>query len=128
MTIGDYITILRRRKLQLIIPFILILGASIVLAYTLPPVYRSQATILIQRQEVPAELLPTTVTGYVQEQIESLKQQILTPDNLWKIAQEFNLYPEERRPENKQELVQLMQESTLVEMVDVEASDPEAAE
>ena len=110
MTIGDYITILRRRKLQLIIPFILILGASIVLAYTLPPVYRSQATILIQRQEVPVELLPTTVTGYVQEQIESLKQQILTPDNLWKIAQEFNLYPQERRPENKQEIVQLMQD------------------
>jgi succinoglycan biosynthesis transport protein ExoP len=128
MTIGDYITILRRRKLQLIIPFILILGASIVLAYTLPPVYRSQATILIQRQEVPNELLPTTVTGYVQEQIESLKQQILTPDNLWKIVREFNLYPEERRPENKQEIVQLMQESTLVEMVDVEASDPEAAQ
>jgi polysaccharide biosynthesis transport protein len=128
MKLGDYIAILRRRKLQLIIPFILILAASVALAYTLPPVFRSEATILIQRQEVPEDLVTSTVTGYVQEQIESLKQQILTPDNLWDIAQEFNLYPEDRRPENRQEIVQLMEGSTLVEMVEVEASDPETAQ
>jgi succinoglycan biosynthesis transport protein ExoP len=74
---------------------------------------------------VPEYLVTTTVTGYVQEQIESLKQQILTPARLWAIANEFNLYPEDRRPENRHEIAALMEESTLVEMVDVEASDPE---
>lgn len=124
MKLGDYITILRRRKLQLIVPFILILSASIALAYTLPPVYRSEATILIQRQEIPEELITTTVTGYVQEHIESLKQQILTHDNLWKLAEKLDLYPGERQSENRQEIVQLMKDSILVEMVDVETSDP----
>jgi uncharacterized protein involved in exopolysaccharide biosynthesis len=127
MKLGDYVAILRRRKLQLIIPFLLILAASTTLAFTLPPMYRSQATILIERQEIPEELITTTVTGYVQEQIESLKQQILTRDNLWRIAEEFNLYPEERSPDSKQDIVQRMEESILVEMVDVETSDPDSA-
>ncbi|MBA2490223.1 MAG: hypothetical protein H0V34_00460 [Gammaproteobacteria bacterium] len=125
MMLGDYVTILRRRKLQLIIPFLLILAASVTLAFTLPPVYRSEATILIERQEIPEELITTTVTGLVQEQIESLKQQILTSDNLWDIAEEFNLYPEDRSVENRQDIVSSMKEDILVAMVDVEAADPE---
>jgi len=125
MMLGDYVTILRRRKLELLIPFALILAASIALAYTLPPVYRSEATILIERQEIPEELITTTVTGYVQEHVEGLKQQILTHDNLWRIANEFNLYPGELRAENRQEIVSSMEESALVEMVEVETSDPE---
>jgi len=124
MMLGDYVTILRRRKLQLIIPFLLILAASVTLAFTLPPVYRSEATILIERQEIPEELITTTVTGLVQEQIESLKQQILTSDNLWDIAEEFNLYAEDRSVENRQDIVSSMKKDILVAMVDVEAADP----
>jgi len=127
MMLGDYVTILRRRKLQLIIPFLLILAASVTLAFTLPPVYRSEATILIESQEIPQELITTTVTGLVQEHIESLKQQILTSENLWAIAEEFNLYPENRSAENRQDVVTTMKEDILVAMVDVEAADPEAA-
>ncbi|MGH8502287.1 MAG: Wzz/FepE/Etk N-terminal domain-containing protein [Gammaproteobacteria bacterium] len=127
MMLGDYVTILRRRKLQLVIPFLLILAASVTLAFTLPPVYRSEATILIERQEIPEELITTTVTGAVQEHIESLKQQILTSDNLWDIAEEFNLYAGDRRPENRQDIVASMKEDILVGLVDVEAADPEAS-
>lgn len=126
MRISDYLSVMRRRKWQLLIPFIAILGVSVALAYTLPPVYRSEATILIERQEVPDELVTTTVTGFVQEHIESLKQLILTPDNLWKLAEDFNLYPEDRSPENRSEIVTAVKDSILVTMIDVEATDPES--
>jgi uncharacterized protein involved in exopolysaccharide biosynthesis len=58
-----------------------------------PPLYRSEATILIERQTIPSEVIETTVTGYVQEQIEQLRQKFMTWDNLSQLAQKFDLYP-----------------------------------
>ncbi len=66
------------------------------LAFLLPPVYRSEATILIERQSIPSDVVETTVTGYVQEQIEQLRQRINTRTNLLRIADQFDLYPGRR--------------------------------
>lgn len=125
MELGDYLTILRRRKVQLIVPFCLILVVGLGVAFGLPPVYRSEATILVERQEIPSNLVNTTVTGYVQERIQSIKQRIVTYSNLWEIAEKLDLYPEERRLENRSQIVTRMRDNILVEMVDVKASDPD---
>ncbi len=124
LEIGDYIEILRRRKMHFVVPFLLVLLVSLILAFTLPPVYRSEATILIERQEIPSDLVESTVTGFVQERIEGLSKRLLGHDNLWRIAEKYDLYPEDRTRENRQDIVQRMRESTLVEMVDVKTSEP----
>jgi uncharacterized protein involved in exopolysaccharide biosynthesis len=124
LEVSDFLRILRRRKLQFFLPFILILIAGIGLAFGLPPVYRSDATILIERQEIPADLVQTTVTGFVEERIKGITERLLTRDNLWKIAEEQNLYPGERTKENQSDIVQHMRESVFVEMVDVQTNDP----
>ncbi len=126
-SIGDYWSAVKRRKWYFLIPFMFTLYVSMLLAYGLPPVYRSQATILIERQEIPTNLVETTVTGFVQERIEALRQRLMSHERLWEIAEKLDLYPEERAAGNRQEIVKRMRENIYVEMVDVKASEAGAA-
>ena len=124
INIEDYFAILKRRKFYFLIPFVLVMAAGILIAYILPPVYRSEATILIERQEIPADLVETTVTGFVQERIQGISKRLLTRENLWSIAEKLDLYPGYRSEENRFEIVTNMKESIVVDMVDVKASEP----
>ncbi len=123
LTVGDYLLILKRRFWAMIIPFSLILTAGILLAYLLPSIYRSEATVLIERQEIPTELVETTVTGFVQERIEGLNKTLLTRDNLWEIAEKLDLYADTRSPENRSDIETQMKDAISVEMVDVKTTD-----
>ena len=55
--LTDYMAILRRRKLHLIVPLVVIMFITLGFAFGLPPVYSSTATILIEQQEVPQDLV-----------------------------------------------------------------------
>ena len=46
--ISSYWQILRRRKTSFLLPFVLISAIGAAFAYLLPPVYKSEATILIE--------------------------------------------------------------------------------
>jgi len=70
--INDYLSILRRRRNNLILPLFFIFPLSILLAFTLPTIYRSSATILIEQQEIPEELVLSTVTGYAEVRLHEI--------------------------------------------------------
>lgn len=125
MTIGDYFSILKRRIWSMIIPFVLVITIGALLAFLLPSVYRSEATILIERQEIPNDLVETTVTGYVQERIEGISKRLLTRDNIWGIAQKLELYPENLDQTSRFDVVTEIRDSILVEMIDVNTSEPD---
>jgi polysaccharide biosynthesis transport protein len=121
--LGEYWGILSRRKIQFLVPLFLVLGGAVALAFLLPPTYRSEATILINRQTIPENLVATTVTGYAQEQIQQTLQRITTNDNLLSIAREYDLYPDDIDV-NRQRVVAQVRDSIEVEMLDVQASNP----
>jgi len=122
MELGDYLDILRRRKLSFFLTFFVILTSGLVIAFVLPPIYKSEATIIIERQEIPSDLVATTVTGYVQERIEGIRQRLVTYANLVEIEKELNIFPEMRKAGDINEMVQLIRSSISVEMVDIKAS------
>lgn len=124
MEIGDYLAILRRRKARFYFAFFLIFLSGVVIALVLPPVYYSEATILIERQEIPQDLVATTITGYVQERIEGIKQRLGTRQNLLEIANKFDLYPEMRALGNMSDVVYEIRQSISVKMVDIQGTDP----
>ena len=125
LKIEDYFAILKRRKISFTVVFVAIFTAALLLAFLLPSIYSTEATILIERQEIPKDLVETTVTGFIQERIEGLSKRLLTRENLWNIAEKYDLYSEYRNSDNKYEVVTEMLESTRVKMVDVEASAPD---
>lgn len=123
MGVEDYLEILRRRRFAFILPFILILIVTITLIIVIPPIYRAEASLFIERQEVPSDLVETTVTGYVEERIQAITKRLLTNENLWSIAKKLDLYPEDQSLANQLEIVQQMRESVLVEMESVEEDE-----
>ncbi len=121
--LSDYWSILVRRRKQFLVPFSLILGLALTLAFLLPPTYQSEATFLVQRQTVPQAMVATTVNSFVEEQIEQIRQRLLARENLMEIANEFDLYPEDR-VRDPAGTISKLRSDVEVEMVDVRASDP----
>ena len=127
MKVEEYFSIIKRRKLSMMIPFLLILTVAFLLAFLLPSIYRSEATVMIERQEIPEDLVDTTVTGYVTERLQGLSQLLLTRKKLWEIVNKFDLFADTRTPENHFEITSLMKERITVEMVDVKTSEPDSS-
>jgi len=123
--LSDYLAILRRRKKQVLRTAAAIFTLSIVLAVAIPPVYRSSATILIEQQEVPQDLVPSTVTGYANQRLQIIQQRVLTNANLLLIAQKFNLYPKDDKSEALDaKVVAKMRNGILVEATSANVTDP----
>ena len=89
--LADYLSILRRRKKQVIQVATVVFLVSAILAFVIPPQYRSTATILIEQQQVPRDLVPSTVTGYANQRLQRIQQRVMTDENLLRIIEKYQL-------------------------------------
>jgi succinoglycan biosynthesis transport protein ExoP len=94
LEIGDYVDILKRRKWSLVLPAVLVMLLAGVVALMLPSIYKSTATILIEEQDIPADFVMSTVTGYAEQRIQSTQQRIMSSTRLMEIVNRFGLYTE----------------------------------
>ncbi len=106
-----YLGLLKTRKIYFIIPALIILFAASAVALLLPTIYESSSTILIEEQQIPPEFVHSTVTGFADQRIQSLTQQILSRTKLWEIIQQFNLYQELRAKNTREEIIDDMREN-----------------
>jgi polysaccharide biosynthesis transport protein len=121
--IKDYLKIITRRQKYLVIPFVVIAILSMVLAVVLPSVYRSMATILIEEQEIPPELVRSTVTTFADQRIQVISQRIMTRSNLAEIIQKFDLYSKERKSKTEERILEKMRKSIKVEPISANVVD-----
>ena len=122
--LGDYVAILQRRKNQLIITAVIIFILSAATAFLLPPSYRSSATILIEQQQIPSDLVRSTVTSYADQRIQLISQRVMTSANLQRIIGRFGLYAEELQTESMLTMLETMREDIHLEMINAEVVDP----
>ncbi len=123
-SLVDYLKILQRRKGLFLAVMAIILGASIILALTLPAVYRSTATILIEQQEVPQDFVRSLVTSFAEQRIQVIKQKILSTKNLVKLIDKYDLYRKDRKISSMDKIVDKMRENIGVEMLSADVIDP----
>lgn len=116
-SLFEYVDILRRRKWYFIISFPVLFFISVIVALSLPAVYRSQAVILISSQEIPSDLVRTTVTSYAEQQIQIIQQRIMTTAQVQEIINKYNLYPELRQTASPTQLVGTFRSNVNVNMV-----------
>ena len=107
-------TILWHRRLYVIIPAVLIFAVGLVTAYTLPTLYRSSATMLVESQDLPTELVEAPGTGRIEERIAKIREQVLSRGDLISLIEQNDLYPSERRSEPMSYVVDKMRTSTTV--------------
>lgn len=97
---------------------------ALVLIQTLPPLYRSEATILVERQEVPEDIVPSLVSDYIDHRFQVLTQQVLVTSHLVRIAERFDLYPEERGSMSRTGLADRMRSRANTEILRTDGGDP----
>lgn len=122
--LKDYLKILKIRRKFLIIPLVVIALLSIILAVVLPSVYRSSATILIEEQEIPSELVKSTVTTFADQRIQVISQRIMSRLNLVDIIKKYELYADERKTKTEEKILETMRESIKVETISADVIDP----
>lgn len=115
--IRHYLMVLKRRWLLLVLSFAAVLAIGIAVAVSLPPVYRSSAVILVESQQIPDDLVRSTVTSLPDERIQIIEQRIMTRNNVLRIIQKFDLYKDKRARLSNTELVDLVRSSTAIERI-----------
>jgi uncharacterized protein involved in exopolysaccharide biosynthesis len=68
-------------------------AAGVYLAMTLPATYRAEALLLVESPQIPNELAASTVENNAPEQLDIIRQRLLTRANLLDIANEMNVFP-----------------------------------
>lgn len=92
LSLFDYIGILRRRALLILVTFSGVFALAVAVALLAPPVYQSTGTILIESQQIPTDLVQATVTTFADERIETIKQRVMTRDNLLRTIAKHKLF------------------------------------
>jgi uncharacterized protein involved in exopolysaccharide biosynthesis len=115
-----YWALFKRRWAYFVIPFVLISSVGVGAAYLWPAAYLSEGKILVQSQQIPSELVRSTVTSAAQERIQVIQQRTLTRDNLIAIADKFQLYPDKRTLMSPTELVALVRKNIKIAPVDLQ--------
>jgi uncharacterized protein involved in exopolysaccharide biosynthesis len=121
--IRFYLGVLKARKRYFLIPALAVLFISVAVAWLLPSIYESSSTILIEEQQIPPDFVRSTVTGFADQRIQTLTQQILSRTKLWEIIQQFNLYPEMREKFTREEIIEKMRENIKFDTISAEVAD-----
>ncbi|MGC3973872.1 MAG: Wzz/FepE/Etk N-terminal domain-containing protein [Nitrospira sp.] len=123
INLVDYVAIFKRRRTVIVIAAGILLCLSLAAAILWPPTFKSTATILIEEQEVPAELVHSTITSYADQRIEMIKQQVMSRSSLWKVVEQYNLYPDMRRDTPTEEVVKRFIKDIEVEVISADVID-----
>ncbi|TGD61788.1 lipopolysaccharide biosynthesis protein [Tabrizicola sp. WMC-M-20] len=107
MAIKFYLSLFVRRLPYFLL--LLALGAAIggALATLLPPVYQTQARLLVESEQIPGNLAASTVQIGAGEKLEIIQQRILTRNNLIDMANRLFIYGDvsAARRQNPDEIV-----------------------
>lgn len=122
-TIGEHLSTLRVHWAQILLVTVPLAALALLIAHALPPIYRSSATILVQEQEIPPDLVKSTITSFADERIQVISQQVMTRASLLKLANKHGLYEDRRDRMTDEEIVEHMRKSIKLTTVDASVSD-----
>jgi len=110
-------SIFRRRWLHFLVPFVVVLACTIAALLLWPTTYRSSATILVESQQIPGDLVRATVTTLADERIQVIEQRVRARDNLLNIMRKFSLFEDRRTRSNwlQSDVIDLMRDRIAIE-------------
>jgi succinoglycan biosynthesis transport protein ExoP len=97
---------------------------AVAIALLLPPTYQSTATILIEQQEIPQELVRSVITSYADARIQVISQRVMTTQNLLSLINRYDLYSDVRQKEPREVLLKDMRDDIGMKMISADVIDP----
>src|ERR1700688_3643996 len=98
--------------------------ATAAFALLLPSTYRSTATILIEQQEIPQELVRSVITSFADQRVQVISQRVMTTQNLLALIDRYKLYPDIRQKEPREVLLDKMRADIAMRMISADVIDP----
>jgi polysaccharide chain length determinant protein (PEP-CTERM system associated) len=111
LTLDDYLTILKRRWVMIVVPAIVLPLVALAISYWVTPVYTSQTLVLIEQQKVPDEYVKPVIAEDLDSRLASMKEQILSRSRLEPLIKQYNLgnpsHDMDRRVEETQKAIEI---------------------
>jgi uncharacterized protein involved in exopolysaccharide biosynthesis len=109
----DIIDIVRRRRLSIAIPAAVIFLIAAITAFSLPRIYRSTATMLIEAQDVPNEYVRANITSFADQRLQAINQRIMGTPKLLDLINRFKLYADLKDKITTDEIVEKMRKKDI---------------
>jgi len=97
---------------------------TLALALLLPSTYQSGATILIEQQEIPQDLVRSAVTSFADQRVQVISQRVMSTQNLLSLIERYDLYPDIRQSKPREVLMQKMRDDISMKMISADVIDP----
>ncbi|PYN38756.1 MAG: hypothetical protein DMD98_03215 [Candidatus Rokuibacteriota bacterium] len=110
-----------RRKWLAILAFASPMAAGVSLTAFLPNIYRSTATVIVDRQQIPEAFVRATVTSALETRLQTISQEILSRSRLEALIDRFNLYADLRTRVPFEEVIRHMRGDIKLNLKSVEA-------
>jgi len=109
-----------RRRWLAVAVFALTLAAAASIATFLPDIYRSTATVLVERHQVPETFVRSSITGELETRLQTISQEILSRAKLEDLITRLALYPELKDRVPVEAVVENMRRDIQLELKGVE--------
>lgn len=106
--------IIWERRIWVIVPFVSMTVAATAGTFALQTIYRSSASLLIQSQELPTELVKAPAAGNIEQRIARIRERVLSRGDLLRLIEQYNLYANERNSKPLSKVVEKMRDATTV--------------
>lgn len=107
-------TIVWQRRYYALSIFLAFLIVSVAAAFILPTIYRSQASLLIESQELPTDVAQNPATGAIEQRIAKIRERVLSRGDLISLIEQYDLYSSERRSQPLSKVIDKMRKATTV--------------
>lgn len=114
-TLSQALEIARRRKWRALLLFAGALATISTLVVSLPDIYESKATLLVESQQVPESFVRSTVTG-VERRLQGITETLMSRSRLNELIDRFGLYPELRNRLPLDDVIERMRKDVLVQL------------
>jgi uncharacterized protein involved in exopolysaccharide biosynthesis len=111
-----------RRKWWLIAPLFGTVVLTAIICVMLPNTYKSTATILIQNQQIPSTLVPSTITSFAQQRIQSISQEVTSRSKLLNLAEKYKILSKDREKLTTEEFVERVRKRISLQTINAEVN------
>src|SRR5277367_3301213 len=105
LTAADYLAMLRRHWVMILICAIVGGPFAYGVSRLLPVKYKSQTLVLVEQQSVPTDYVKSIDTVEIGQRLASMQQQILSRSRLEPIIRQYGLYQADARKATTDDLV-----------------------
>jgi uncharacterized protein involved in exopolysaccharide biosynthesis len=105
-----------KRKLITTLTWLIGSAIAITIVWMLPPIYKSEALILVDSQKIPERFVSSTVSTDIQDRIATITQEILSSSQLKKIIDDYGLYKAIKAKSTEEEILDKMRKDITIQM------------